>query len=79
MKALEALQSDHAILTKILQDRRSVTMETLPVGMRMLWSVYLTILEDGIRILTALLDFLDRREEARSESALSRQIKKDRQ
>jgi len=60
MIPLDSLQRDHATLTQILQARRGVSMETLSVGMRILWQVYLTILEDALTTLNSLINFLAR-------------------
>jgi len=58
MIPLDSLQQDHVVLTEILQARRAVSVETLSVGMRILWQVYLTILEDALTTLNSLINYL---------------------
>ena len=55
---LDSLQQDHVVLTEILQARRGVSMETLSIGMRILWGVYLAILEDALTTLNSLINYL---------------------
>lgn len=57
---LDSLQRDHAALTEILQARRGVSMETMQVGMRLVWGIYLTILEDALAALDSLINYLTR-------------------
>lgn len=60
MIPLDSLQRDHATLTEILQARRSVALgATLSVGMRLLWGIYLAILEDALTTLNSLIEYLD--------------------
>jgi len=54
---LDSLQQDHATLSQLLHARRAVTMETLPIGMRILFGIYLTILEDALTTLNSLIQF----------------------
>lgn len=54
---LDSLQRDHATLTEILVSRRGVSTETLSVGMRLLWGIYLAILEDALTTLTSLINY----------------------
>ena len=56
-----SLRQDHDTLKELLAARRAVSMETAPVGVRMLWSIYLTVLEDAVKTLHALLDFQEKR------------------
>lgn len=58
MIPLDSLQRDHAALTEILQARRSVSTETLSVGMRLLWGIYLAILKDALTTLDSLIQSL---------------------
>jgi len=58
MPDLESLQRDRAVLTEILTARRAVTTVTLPVGVRLVWQIYLTILEDALTTLNSLITFL---------------------
>lgn len=55
---LDSLRHDHAVLAKILEARRTATAETLPAGTRILWQVYLTILEDALMTLNSLISHL---------------------
>ena len=54
----ESLQQDHATLTQILDARRAVTTVTMPIGVQLLWRVYLTILEDAVTTLSSLINYL---------------------
>lgn len=58
MSLLELVQSDQIAIAQILQDRRAVTTVTLPVGVRLVWTIYLTILEDALTTLGSLISFL---------------------
>lgn len=58
MTPLDFLHQDHEILSQLLAARRAVTAETLPVGARLLWTMYLTILEDAVATLQSLLHYL---------------------
>jgi hypothetical protein len=58
MIPIDLLQQDHATLSQILAARQAVTAVTLPAGMRILWTVYLAILEDALATLTALINYL---------------------
>lgn len=53
-----ALQEDHATLSRLLEQRRAVTTVTLSAGQRLLWQIYLTILEDALKTLQSLIDHL---------------------
>jgi hypothetical protein len=55
---LDQLLNDHATLTRILEERRAVTAVTLPVGVRLVWGIYLAILEDALSTLSSLISFL---------------------
>ena len=55
---LDCLRQDHATLAQILEERRSVTTVTLPASARILWSVYLLILEDALKTINSLITFL---------------------
>jgi len=54
---IDSLRQDHATLTELLAARRAVTVVTLPVGMRILFNIYLTILEDALTTLNSLIVF----------------------
>jgi hypothetical protein len=58
MSLLELVQSDQIAIAQVLQDRRAVTTVTLPVGVRLVWTIYLTILEDALTTLGSLISFL---------------------
>ena len=58
MIPLDSLQQDHVALTEILAARRAVTTVTLPVGVRLVWGIYLAILEDALSTLASLISFL---------------------
>ena len=58
MSLLELVHSDQITIAQILQDRRAVTTVTLPVGVRLVWTIYLTILEDALTMLGSLISFL---------------------
>jgi hypothetical protein len=63
---LEDLQHDHAVLTEILTARRTVTAVTLPVGMRLVWQIYIMILEDALKTLNSMIDYLEDKEKPAS-------------
>ena len=63
---LNSLRQDHAVLAQILDPRQAVTMVTLPVGAQLLWRIYLVILEDALKTLHALIDYLDQKEKTAS-------------
>jgi hypothetical protein len=58
MIVIDHLKNDHAALKHILQDRRTISVETLPIGTRVLWSIYITILEDALYTLISIIDHL---------------------
>jgi hypothetical protein len=61
MDELEDLRADHSTLATILRARRAVYMDDKSIGIRTLWSIYLFILEDALKALDALIDFLNTR------------------
>jgi len=61
-----SLQADHATLTEILTARRAVTTVTLPVGVQIVWMIYLVILEDAIKTLNSMIDYLEGKEKPAS-------------
>ena len=63
---IEALQRDHAALTEILTARRAVTTVTLPVGVRLAWQIYIMILEDALKTLNSMIDYLEGKEKPAS-------------
>ena len=58
MTPLDTLRQDHATFAQILEARRAVTTVTLPVGVQMLWKIYITILEDAVSTLNSLITYL---------------------
>lgn len=58
---LEHLQADRSALAQLLAARRTVSVETLPAGARLLWGAYLVLLEDALKLLGSLIDFLERK------------------
>ena len=61
MDELEDLRADHSTLATILRARRAVSMDDKSIGVRTLWTIYLVILEDALKTLDALIDFLKTR------------------
>jgi len=57
---LDSLQRDHANLTELLQTHRGVSTETLSVGTRLLWGIYLAILADALTTINSLINHLSR-------------------
>ena len=55
---LDSLQRDHVALTEILQARRAVSMETMKIGERIAWQMYLAILADALATLESLINHL---------------------
>jgi hypothetical protein len=55
---LDTLQQDHHTFTQLLAARRTVSTETMSFGVRVVWQIYLTILEDALTTLTSLIQFL---------------------
>ena len=58
---IDELKQDAQVFTQLLTARRAVSMETLPIGTRVLWTSYLVLLEDAVKISRALLQFLERK------------------
>jgi hypothetical protein len=58
MDEIEDLQADHSTLAIILRARRAVPMEGMPMGVRVLWTIYLQILEDALKTLDSLIQFM---------------------
>lgn len=54
--SIESLQHDYAILMEILQTRRAVSTETMHLGERIYWHMYLTLLADTLKLLDFLID-----------------------
>jgi hypothetical protein len=61
MDELDDLQADHSTLATILRSRRAASTEGMPFGVRRLWALYLNILEDALKTLDALIQFLKAR------------------
>jgi hypothetical protein len=57
---LESLRSDNETLTEILESNRSVSLIGVPSSLRIPWTIYLTILEDSIKVLRAMIEYLER-------------------
>lgn len=55
---LDHLQQDHAKITEILQARRDIMTETLPIGVQIELKIYFMILEDALSALISLIQFL---------------------
>jgi hypothetical protein len=63
---LDSLRQNLAVLAQILDARQAVTAVMLPVGTQVLWKIYLVILEDALKTLPALIDYLDQKEKTAS-------------
>ena len=61
MDEIEDLQADHSALATILRSRRAVELDGMSVGVRVLWTIYLQILEDALKTLDSLIQFLKAR------------------
>lgn len=64
MDEIENLQADHSALSMIVRSRRAVSTEDMSFGTRALWNTYLQILEDALKTLEALIQFLKSRKAA---------------
>ena len=62
MDEIDDLQADHSALATILRSRRAVSTDGMSVGTRVLWTIYLQILEDALKTLDSLIQFLKVRE-----------------
>jgi hypothetical protein len=58
MSTLEFLQQDRALLSDLLDARRSVSIETMKTIERIAWDMYLTILQDALSTLDSLIEHL---------------------
>jgi len=58
MAELDDLQADHSTLATILRSRRATSTDGMSVGLRVLWTIYLQILEDALRTLDSLIQFM---------------------
>jgi len=59
MDEIEDLQADHSTLAMTtVRARRAVPMEGMSIGVRVLWTIYLQILEDAIKTLDSLIQFM---------------------
>jgi hypothetical protein len=58
MSTLELLQQDHALLSDLLEARRSVPTETMRTIERIAWDMYLTLLQDTLSTLDSLIEHL---------------------
>ena len=63
MLTSESLREDHAAISQILECRRAVTTETLPPGLRVLWTIYILVLEDALKTLNSLISHLTPKEQ----------------
>jgi len=61
MDEIDNLQADHLTLATILRSRRAVSLEGMSFGARTLWTIYLNILEDALKTLDTLIQFLNAR------------------
>ena len=55
---INSLQEDYVAISQILAARRVANIETMNTSDRILWGLYLLILEDAIRTLRSLIDHL---------------------
>ena len=58
MDELDDLRADHSTLATILRSRRAVSLEGMSVGVLVLWTIYLQILDDALNTLDSLIQFL---------------------
>jgi len=58
MNELEDLQADHSTLATILRSRQAASTDEMSVGVRVLWTIYLQMLEDALKTLDSLIQFL---------------------
>ena len=58
MDEIDDLQSDNSTLATMLRSRRAVSTEGMSVGVRVLWAIYLQILEDALKTLDSLIRFV---------------------
>lgn len=58
MDELADLQADHSTLATILRSRRAASIDEMSVGVRVLWTIYLQMLEDALKTLDSLIQFL---------------------
>jgi len=58
MSTLEFLQQDRALLSDLLDARRSVSIETMKTIERIAWDMYLTLLQDALSTLDSLIEHL---------------------
>ena len=58
MDELDDLQTDHSTLATILRSRRAASTEGMSMGVRVLWTIYLQTLEDALKTLDSLIQFL---------------------
>jgi len=61
MDEIDDLQADHSAFATILRARRAAPVEGMSFGVRTLWIIYLTILEDALKTLDTLIRFLKAR------------------
>ena len=58
LSTLEILQGDRTVLTKILYERQTAATETFPLGVRILWTLYVQLLVDTLTTLNSLITAL---------------------
>ena len=58
MDELDNLQADHSTFATILRSRQAVSTEGMSIGTRVVWAIYLNILEDALKTLDTLIQFL---------------------
>jgi len=61
MDELNNLQADHSTLASILGSRRAASTDGMSMGVRVLWTIYLQLLEDALKTLDSLIQFLKAR------------------
>jgi hypothetical protein len=58
---IEDLRADHSALATMLRARRAVSTAGMSMGARMLWTIYLQILEDALKTLDSLIQLMKSR------------------
>jgi hypothetical protein len=61
MDELDHLQADHSTLASILRSRQAISTDGMSMGVRVLWTIYLQLLEDALKTLDSLIQFLKAR------------------
>jgi hypothetical protein len=61
MDELDHPQADHSTLASILRSRRASSTGGMSMGVSVLWTIYLQLLEDALKTLDSLIQFLKAR------------------